>query len=358
MSQTALICQRCGFATSCRQLGDRCPTDGALLLPGQTLAESRRDPAVGRLMAGRFLIMGAMVRHDPVTVYRGRDLVTDEHVCIKTVAPYAVGAAERIEALTAESRILRQLSHATVPRFVASGRETDGRVWIILEGLRGVSLRALLTERGPLNPNRAINIALRVLAAVDRLHRIGRVHGGLRPENILITPRGLRGNDEIKLLDCGSTSPTGLGHAPRLADDGARYRAPEQLTGHPVEAAADLYTVGALLFEMLVGKPPFAGRTSFEQTRGHCRSPAPPLHLGTDHVALERVVARALEKGPDHRWGDARAMAAALKAAFVDGCGARPIQSSAPPAVRPEAQGATPTRPDGLPGWPAWVARG
>lgn len=348
MSNRVLICRRCGFATSCRDLGDRCPTDGALLLPRQSLVEGRRDPAVGRLLAGRFLTLGGLVRHDVVTVYRGRDLVTDEPVCIKTVPPYAVGAPERVTRLTAESRLLRQLQHATLPRFVAGGREADGLVWTIQGGLRGVSLRALLTERGPLPPNRAINITLRVLAALDRLHGFGRVHGDLQPESILITPRGLRGNDEIRLLDVGSTALAGVERAARSTDEGLRYRAPELLAGQPAEVTADVYTAGALLFEMLTGRPPFGRRSAFEPVEAQRRGPVPSIGLPPEYRTLEGVVRRALEEAPERRWRQARAMAIALKAAFVTRGDERPVKSSSPPPIPPpEARADLPTRPGG-----------
>lgn len=335
MDAEVIICRRCGFASSCRRIGDLCPSDDTLLLPRQTLVEHKRDPAVGRLLAGRFLILGAMVRHDEVTLYRGRDLVIDAPVAIKTVAPYAVGAPARIERLSRESRVLRRIEHATLPRFIAGGREDDGLVWVVQDALRGVSLRALLTEKGRLSPNRAINIALRVLAALDRLHAAGLSHADLRPENILITPRGLRGNDEIKLIDCGTARPAGQGGQTRFDGLGACYRAPEQLTGQPVDATTDIYGLGAILFEMLAGRPPFDGPTPFEQMRGHCRTAVPSLGLEPAFGPLEGVVYRALEKAPARRWRSARGMAIALKAAFVtrDG-GERLVPSSAPPAAR------------------------
>lgn len=348
MSNDVLICRQCGFATTCRVLGDRCPTDDELLLPRQVLVESRRDPTVGRLLAGRFLTMGGLVRHDAVTVYRGRDLVTDEPVSIKTVAPYAVGGSGRVARLTAESRLLRQIRHTTVPDFVGGGRESDGLVWAVLEGMRGVSLRALLTERGPLPPNRAINITLRVLAALDRLHGAGRVHADLCPDTILITPRGLRGNDEIKLLDLGATTPLGLPHQLDPVDDAARYRAPELLTDAPVEVTADVYTVGILLFEMLTGRSPFGGRTGFDRARAQLLAPALSMQLDPEFATLEGVVRQALEMTPRRRWRDARAMAIALKAAFVTRPGEHPVKSTAPPPFLPAG-----LRPEP----PAWLAR-
>ncbi len=336
-----LICQRCGFATTCRDLGDRCPSDDTLLLPRQTLGESRRDPSVGRVLAGRFLVLGGQVRHEEITLYRGRDLVTGQPISIKTVPPYAVGADERIERLTAESRLLRRVRHATLPVFVAGGRESDGLVWSVCEGLRGVSLRALLAERGPLPPNRAINIALRILASLDRLHVHGRVHGHLTPENILITPRGLRGNDEIRLLDVGGTLDSGQLRAPCPRDEGLRYRAPERLTGGTVDATTDVYTVGALVYEMLTGNRPFGSTAPFERiSAGRARPPR--LLLAPEFITLAGVVERALEPTSSRRWKRARAMAIALKAAFVTRHGERPVPTSAPPAARAVQSGPLP----------------
>lgn len=339
-----LICRHCGFATTCRSLGARCPTDSGLLLPRQTLGESERDPSVGRVLAGRFLVLGGQVRHEAVTIYRGVDLATGQRVSVKTVPPYAVGAEDRIARLTAESRLLRRLSHATLPAFVAGGRTNDGLVWVVYGGMRGVSLRALLNERGRLPPNRAINIALRILAALDRLHALGRVHSDLRPENILVTPRGLRGNDEIRLLDLGSATARGFARPLDAHDGGRGYRAPEQLGGEPVQVTTDVHAVGVLLHEMLAGRAPFGDTAPFETVKRGERPP-PKLALEGEFVTLAGVVERALQADPHRRWQRARAMAIALKAAFVTRDGERPVQSSAPPPVAAVESGPLPRAP-------------
>lgn len=341
MATSVLICQSCGFATTCRELGDLCPTDDTLLLPRQSLGERRRDPSVGRLLAGRFLVLGGQVRHDALTIYRGRDLVTGDAVSIKTVPPYGVDADERVARLTAESRLLRREQHATLPVFVAGGRESDGLVWLVYGGMRGVSLRALLTERGTIRPNRAINIALRILAALDRLHRRERVHGGLRPENILITPRGLRGNDEIRLLDLGRTTAFGAPGALRATDDGLPYRPPEQRDGMSGGVWTDVYSVGALLFEMLTGHPP-GDASPFARLRPTVQGAISRIDSIAEFEALAGVVERALQPDAGRRWQRARAMAIALKAAFVTRGDERVVQSSAPAAVRPPESGPLP----------------
>lgn len=342
-----LMCRRCGFLSNCRSLGDRCPTDATLLLPRSTLEEARRDPVVGRLLGGRYLTLTAITRHDATTLYHAHDLQGDQAVSIKAVTPYAVGAAERVQQLAREARVLRRVRHSTLPRLIDSGRAADGLSWLALSPTRGVTLRSLLDESERLTPERAINIALRTLAAVDQLHAQGLVHGDLRPETILVLPGGIRGSDEVKLIDCGKARPMGAIEPPTDRGETATYRTPEQFLERPVSVETDMYVIGLLLYEMLVGRPPFSGQTTFERMLNHCRMPVPAAGLGERLETLEGVMQRAMAKAPHRRWRNARAMALALKAAFVT---KDPRISTAPPAARPIA-GWQPPRPHR--GWTA-----
>lgn len=331
--ESVLMCSACGFMSSCGRMGEQCPSDETVLLPRATLEGRRRDENLGRTLAGRFVVMSPPVDAG-MPVYGAFDLREEAPVSIKLVSASDPDAGSRVARLVREARALRRMAHPTLPRVRATGCTPDGVTWMALEPLEGISLRRLIEGERRLSPNRAINITLRVLAALDRLHVAGLVHGALEPASVLVVPGGLRSNDEIKLLDCGAAAVPGEGAPSADSGVGPGYRAPEQFTGR-TEPLSDIYAAGLLLYEMLAGRPPFEVGLSFERMLHHCRLRVPPLGLPSEFATLEGVVYRALDKDPARRWRKARAMAVALKAAFVTRDGERLAPSSAPPAAAP-----------------------
>ncbi|MCA9542167.1 MAG: serine/threonine protein kinase, partial [Myxococcales bacterium] len=317
--EEALICARCG-SMAMASVGDRCPDDDAFLLPQTAIELSKVDPRIGKVVAGRYLVVAPTLQTDELMLYRGFDTTERRAVSIKLVAGYAPDAAARRERLAREARVLDRVRHASVPKLVDHGQTTDGTAYLVVSPLRGITLRTLLDHEGPLHPVRALNLTLRLLGALDRFHSQGLLHGDLRPESVMVVPRGLRGADEVMLLDCAPVRPMAAGGAPAhsgltLDGDGATYRAPEQLLGRPLCPSTDLYAAGLMLFEMLTGRAPFSGGTAFEIMLNHCREPVPSLGLAPEFDTLAGVVERALDKMPGRRWAHARAMAMALKAA-------------------------------------------
>lgn len=336
MNQPVLMCRACGFMSSCASVGDCCPSDRTLLLPRATLEASARDPWMGRTLGGRYVVLGGPIGAEAVAVYEGFDLRERGVVSIKLVAASASEGGERVDRLAREARVLRRMAHPTLPRVRETGRAADGLTWMVLEPLAGVSLARLIAERR-VSPNRAINITLRILAALDRLHAAGLVHGDLFPWAVLVVPGGLRSNDEIKLLDCGAAATPEEAVTSADRGHGPGYRAPEQFSGGAPGPASDLYATGLLLYEMLSGQPPFESGLSFERMLHHCRLPVPRLTLAAEFEPLAEVVYQALDKSPTRRWREARRMAAALKAAFVGREGERIAQTSMPPVAAPES---------------------
>ncbi|MEZ4433184.1 MAG: serine/threonine-protein kinase [bacterium] len=340
MSQPILICRACDFMSSCALLGDQCPSDHSLLLPRATLDAAARDPFVGRVLGRRYLLLEAPDPDGAVPLYRGFDLTAREPVSVKLLRVDGAAGAERF---AREGRALRRVAHPTLPRVRAMGTEPGGLAWMAFEAIAGQPLRRVIAEQR-ISPNRAINITLRILAALDRLHAAGLVHGDLCPGAVWVVPGGLRNNDEIKLVDCGAAAPPEEAITSADSGLGPGYRAPEQFTGGAPGLASDLYATGLLLYEMLTGHPPFEGGLSFERMLHHCRLPVPPLELAPEFARLEEVVYQALDKSPAARWRQARSMALALKAAFVTRGGERVAQTSAPPVAAPAPTDSQPPR--------------
>jgi len=206
----------------------------------------------------------------------------------------------------------------------------DGALFLAMELVRGRSLRELIDER-PLHPRRALVVARQVLLGLGHAHQHGLVHRDLKPANIMIARAGEPGreHDQVKLLDFGMvkmlSDAIGRGGWEKLSRTGITcgtpaYIAPEQALGRPIDARADLYSLGVILFEMLTARMPFDSDDSLTLMRMHVSATPPTLastgaSWATD--ALEALIARALVKEPAQRYADARGMLAAIEAAFL-----------------------------------------
>ncbi|MGH9146028.1 MAG: serine/threonine-protein kinase, partial [Vicinamibacterales bacterium] len=187
--------------------------------------------------------------------------------------------------------------------------EHDGALWIVYEYVEGRTLRELLHQEGALEPNALINIARQVAAGLAEAHEHGVVHRDLKPENVMVTTKG-----GVKILDFGlarQLTPTG---DERLTRDGTvvgtpAYMAPEQFQGRDVDAAADVFTFGVMLYELASGTHPFEGGDS-ESTIARIQGYDPPdlstLQLSSLDarlaVRLDRVIRVCLQKDPRQRY--------------------------------------------------------
>ncbi len=198
---------------------------------------------------------------------------------------------------------------------------TSGDLFLAMELLQGESLASRLA-RGPLPLGDAVRTALGILHGIEALQRHGMVHRDLKPSNIFLTPHG------VKLLDFGLATAAG---SAEIAETGMRltqpgtvvgtpqYAAPEQLEGKDVDTRTDLFALGAILYEMLAGSGPFAGKSAVEVFHAILYEPPPVLTGGPAVAALDRVVHRALAKNPIDRYQTAEAMAQDLRAALALG---------------------------------------
>jgi serine/threonine protein kinase/tetratricopeptide (TPR) repeat protein len=211
-----------------------------------------------------------------------------------------------------EARAAASVNHPNVCQIYEVG-EDGGNLFIAMELLEG----KLLTEhlaRGPLSVDQAVPIALDMLAALGAIHSRGIVHRDLKPANVFLTRHG------VKLLDFGLARPeldrtleTAVGLTRRGVVMGTpQYMAPEQVNGEPVDARSDLFAMGAILFEMLAGRPAFNGRTVLEILNATLTEQPPALSGGPAVAAVDRVIRRALAKSPAARPISAEVMAEQL----------------------------------------------
>lgn len=261
---------------------------------------------------GRFAIDRCLGHGGMGVVYAARDDRLQRTVALKTLSTVAGDDSARLR-LWREARAAASVNHPNVCQIYEVG-EDEGRVFIAMELLEGEPLTERL-RRGPLVPAEALAIALDVLAALSALHDRGIVHRDLKPSNVFLTPHG------VKLLDFGlaRTDPAARLDDHDLTRPGIvmgtpRYMSPEQVTGDPVDARSDLFAAGAILFEMLAGRPAFNGRTLGDVLYA-TQHEQPPALVGSPAVAaIDRVIRRAMAKRPDERPASAAAMADELRA--------------------------------------------
>lgn len=237
-----------------------------------------------------------------------------------------------------EGKTLALLSHPNIVQLVDMGQLDDGTLFLATELVPGGSLRDLM-DRGPLEHGRALRLARQLLDALQAAHELGVVHRDIKPENVMVAE-----GDFVKVLDFGvakllQDTVAGLGAA-NLTSAGfsifgsALYIAPESVTGQTVDARIDIYSTGAMLFEMVTGRPVFDDEDPMVIMRAHAFDAPPTLQqvAPTQRFVpeLEALIARAIAKKPADRYGSAADMIVALDAALR-------ALTPAPPIVPPPA---------------------
>ncbi len=247
-------------------------------------------------------------RSGMASIFRGRDLRNDRPVAIKVPHPEMESDPIFFDRFHREEEIGKTLDHPGVMKvFPDDGRS---RVYMVMEWVEGRLLREILNEQRKLLVERAVQITLRVLEALDYLHSHGVVHRDLKPENIMVDAE-----DRIKLIDFGIAAKVGarrLTFAKLSQTMGTPdYISPEQVKGKRGDARSDLYAVGVMLYEMLTGKVPFTGPNAFIIMNDRLlNNPVPPREIDpTISPELQEIIYRALERDPKNRYSSAREFA-------------------------------------------------
>ncbi len=274
------------------------------------------DPALGKVIAGRYRLEARIGEGGMGIVYRARHVLIDRVVAVKLIRPDLRGETHLRAWMLREARAANRVDHAHIIDIHDIGETDDSELYLVMEYLIGTPLSTELA-RGPLPLSRAVDILEQMGAALSRAHDLGVVHRDLKSDNILLTARGGR-KDFVKILDFGLAA---LAHDPRLAPKGAvfgtpEYMSPEQARGEQAGPQSDLYALGVLFFEMLTGQLPFrAGdRETLLEMQRTAPSPRPTSVKKDCHPVAERIVLRLLEKDPRKRYRDGHHLLEELKA--------------------------------------------
>ncbi|MFD8142644.1 serine/threonine-protein kinase [Streptomyces sp. NPDC059708] len=324
----------------------------------------RPSGLLGTQIAG-YLVESEIGRGGMAVVYRARDLRLDRTVALKLLAPELARNDTFRKRFAHESKVAAAIDHPhIVPVFEAG--ETDGLLYIAMRFVAGQDLRALLDRTGPLPVETAARIAGQVASALDAAHDHDLVHRDVKPGNILVADGTDSEHPEhVYLTDFGLTKKslsltgfTSVGQFVGTLD----YVAPEQIAGKPVDGRCDVYSLGCVVHEMLTGGPPFQRDDDMALLWAHQFDPPPPPSSRRPQLspAVDAVLAKALAKTPEDRWGSCLEFTGALRRA-----GAAPAAVPVAGAVAGAAadagalaQAAGPTPPPPPPRWALPVFRG
>jgi serine/threonine-protein kinase len=242
------------------------------------------------------------------SVFRGTDTRTDHPVAIKIPHPQMEADVLFFDRFHREAEIGRTLDHPGVVKVLPE--EDSGRVCMIMEWVEGRPLREILDEEKKLSPERAGRIARGVCDALGYIHSHGVVHRDLKPDNIMVD-----GHDRIKLIDFGIAGQAGVRRLTFTKFTKAMgtpdYVSPEQVKGKRGDARSDVYSLGAILYEMVTGEVPFQAPNPLTALNQRLlAAPPPPREIDPEiSPQLEEIIYRALEREPAHRYAIAREFA-------------------------------------------------
>ena len=268
----------------------------------------------GKMLGDRYQVGGVIGRGGMAEVHEGRDLRLGRRVAIKILRPDLAKDPSFQARFRREAQSAAALNHPNIVAVYDTGEDilTDPEgqdvvvPYIVMEYVDGMTLRQLLASGRRLLPERALEIAAGVLTALDYAHRHGIVHRDIKPANVMLTRTG-----EVKVMDFGiarAINESGQTMTSASAVMGtAQYLSPEQARGEVVDARSDLYSTGVLLYELLVGRPPFTGESAVSIAYQHVSEmPTPPSQVDAGvSPEIDAVVLRALAKRADDRYQSA-----------------------------------------------------
>jgi serine/threonine-protein kinase len=255
---------------------------------------------------GRYQVITRIASGGMGEVYRAHDAVLGREVALKVLHTHLAGDRGFVERFRREARAAAILNHPNIVGVYDWG-STEGTYFMIMEFVRGMNVRSLLTAYERLEPAQVAEIVLPVLSALDHAHGHGIVHRDIKPENILISEDGM-----VKVADFGlarAYAESSVSQAEGTVTGTVQYLAPEQIRGEPADPRSDLYALGVVMFELLTGRTPFSGETSLAIAYQHLSAnvPAPSTVAPGVYPGLDEAVLHATVRERDERPASARA---------------------------------------------------
>src|SRR5881628_1690975 len=296
-------------------------------MPSEERAAHGEDTKEGRLLAGRYRLTKRIDEGGAGVVWQARDDRLDRDVAIKILGPTADEAFR--ERFADEARRAASVLHPNVVTVFDEGR--DGvDAFMVMELVRGRTLRDVVADRGPLRPHEAACLVAQIAAARDAAHEAGVIHCDVKPANVIVDDHG-----RAKLTDFG-VARAARGPREHELIGTARYIAPERVAGEAPTERSDIYSLGLVAYECLAGRPAFSEMDTDELLRQRLDAPPPTLRGARVGVSedVDRVVRRALAREPAERYATAGTFARALQSATLHGDATSVMTAPAPRPLR------------------------
>jgi len=271
------------------------------------------DPRRGQLIEDRYLLEAPLGDGGMGVVYQAVHVALQKRVAVKILRTHPSGQEQAAQRFEREAQATARIDHPNVCATTDFGRTASGELYLVMEWLQGRTLSDCIDE-GPMPVARSLQIAAQICAALDKAHQLGIVHRDIKPDNIMLVARDGE-LDFVKVLDFGIARMVGE-QGGKITQEGTvfgtpQYLSPEQAMGGVADARADLYALGLVLFEMLTGRPVFESDYPATLARMHVLRQPPLLrtHCPEAPLAVERLIARLLQKSPTRRFGSAKEVA-------------------------------------------------
>ena len=312
--------------------------------PRRAPAAATEEPRQDRVLSGRYRLGRRISIGGFGVVFTAQDLRLDKPVTVKVLSPHIARDRDSLTQFRRDAVAASRVSHPSIANITDFDRDASGSTFVVMEHLDGCDLKQLLHDVGALPPPRALPIAIQIAKGLQATHRRGIIHRDLKPAAIFLVRPGALG-DEVKLIDFGISRVMGqrriaVDRRPGDVMGSPCYMAPERLEGADRgDVRVDVYSLGVLLYEMLVGAPPFTGADHRAIAAQHLTSTAEPPSARRAGLprTLDAVVLRALAKQPDDRY----ASMVQLSAALVDEL--RRVDPAAAARYSPDEAGAPPS---------------
>ncbi|HEY1558005.1 MAG TPA: serine/threonine-protein kinase, partial [Kofleriaceae bacterium] len=284
-------------------------SSGAIAAATALKHEEAPELGVGSEVDGRYKIVELIGEGGMGKVYLAEHVEIGKRVALKVLHPSYSRMPDLVERFRREARAASKIGHPNIVDVTDSGATPDGSVYFVMEYLEGVELGSVIEREGALEVARALKITAQVCRALSAAHREGIIHRDLKPENIFLITKGGEA-DVVKVLDFGIAKTTEAEAArerrltsPGMAMGTPEYMAPEQAAGRPADARTDIYSLGAIMYEMCTGIPPYSGDNFMEiLTKKATQDPPPAITVRTElPLAVSELVTQAMSRDPGLR---------------------------------------------------------
>ncbi len=314
-----LVCSTCGKTLEGEP--NFCPACGADMRGLTPTSDTLSGPFAGKVIDGRYRILEKIGEGGMGSVFKVEHVRMEKILALKVLRPDVARDKGILGRFRQEAKTIAKLSHPNTVQVFDSGELEDGSLFIAMEYLPGRDLAWHLRAHGPMTEEKAASVGIQLLSSLAEAHGLGIVHRDIKPANVLLVRRKDR-DDQVKLLDFGIAKlnegegrKTITGITEFIGTPG--YMSPEQGKGDALDARSDLYSVGALLFELVTGRELFPAPSPMATVNMHMTAKPPRVNEVTPDrpvsPAFEAVLAKALTKEPTDRWANADQMRAALE---------------------------------------------